>query len=181
MKPRLTIPNTSDLEKTSTGKLSYDGLIPGKRITKGLFVGSIVDSANIDFMRRHEIDTVVNCTKDLPFRFPTQTHIRLPVDDAYDQTLPLFQMWKTQVPRISTLLDRGHNVLVHCHCCQQRSIATAAAVQMYRKGTNAHTEIQFFRKLKSDAFWPRINFYRSLMRWQTFLKDHPKNKRSKSL
>lgn len=176
----LRTPKTDDLEKTSNGKLSYAGYLHGRKVVRGLFIGCNVDSADIDFMRKHGIDTVVNCTKHLPFRFHNQTHIRLPVDDAYDETIPLFNLWKTQVPRISSLIDRGHTVLVHCHAGQQRSSATIAAILMYRNGTDAAHNIAKLKKLKSDAFWPRINFYRSLMRWQSWVKDHPPNKRSKS-
>ena len=178
---QLSIPDTRDLEKTRSGKLSYQGLIPGKRVTRGLFVGSAPDSANIEFMRRNSISVVVNCTRDLPFRFPKQTHIRLPVDDAYAHTLRLFDMWKAEVPRISRHLDQHRNVLIHCFCCQQRSIATAAAVLMYRENMPAAKVIERMKKLKADAFWPRVNFYRSLMRWQTWIKQHPPARVSRSL
>ena len=58
-------------------------------------------------MRKHNITVVVNCTRDLPFRFPNQTHMRLPVHDAYDETLRLFELWKTAIPRISRYLDQN--------------------------------------------------------------------------
>lgn len=170
---KLSIPNTADIEKTSSGKLSYRGYVPGKKVAKGLYVGSIVDSANLEFMKKHNISVVVNCTRDLPFRFNSQTHIRLPVDDAYEHTLRLFDNWKTAIPRVSCYIDQGRNVLVHCFAAQQRSIATCAALLMYREGLNASQVIQRMKRTKSDAFWPRINFYRSLMRWQTWLKTHP--------
>lgn len=52
---------------------------------------------------------------------------------------------------------------------------------MYRRGLTAGEAVARCRKAKNDAFWPRINFYRSLMRWQTRMKDHPPNKRSASV
>lgn len=178
----LKTPNTSDLEKTSTGKLSYAGLVPAKRAARGLWVGNIVDSANIEFMQNHKIGVVVNCTRDLPFRFSKQIHMRLAVDDAYEHTLRLFEYWKTAVPRISRYLDSHQNVLIHCHAGQQRSFATAAAVLMYRnRHHNAVQVIQTLKGIKSDAFRPRVNFYRSLMRWQTWLKTHPPPRASRSL
>lgn len=178
---RLALPDTSDLEKTSGGKLSYAGYVPGKRVTRGLYVGSVVDSANIDFMRRHDISFVVNCTRDLPFKFPTQDHLRLAVDDAYAETLRLFNLWKTAVPRISRAIDAGKNVLVHCLVGQQRSQATVAALLMYREGISAAQAVERCRKAKSDAFWPRINFYRSLIKWQTYVKEHKSVRASRSL
>lgn len=165
-------PDTSDLEKTSSGRLSYQGLVPAKRVSRGLYVGSMVDSANTEFMQKHRISVVVNCTRDLPFRFASQTHIRLGVDDAYDHTVRLFDMWKAAVPRISQYIDHGRSVLVHCRAGQQRSVATCAALLMYREGIPAAKAIERLRMTKSDAFWPRINFYRSLLRWQTWLKTH---------
>lgn len=166
----LDTPDTRDLVKTRSGKLSYQGLVPGKKAGKGLYVGSVVDSASTDFMRKHNIHVVVNCTRDLPFRFTDHVHMRLPVDDAYTDTLPLFELWKTAIPRISRHIDKGHNVLIHCHCAQQRSIATAAAVLMYREGLDTPTVVKRLKRLKTDAFWPRINFHRSLLRWQGHLK-----------
>ena len=178
---KLSIPNTADIEKTSSGKLSYRGYVPGKKVAKGLYVGSVVDSANMDFMKKHNITVVINCTRDLPFRFNTQSHIRLPVDDAYEHTLRLFEHWKTAVPRISSYIDQGRNVLVHCRAGQQRSMATVAAVLMYREGLTAMRAVERCRKVKSDAFWPRINFHRSLLKWQTYVKEHKPYRASSSL
>lgn len=179
---RLPAPSTRDLDKTSTGKLSYAGFVPAKRAARGLFVGSVVDSANTDFMRHHRISLVVNCTKDLPFRFPAQTHMRLAVDDAYEDTVRLFTLWKTAVPRISRAMDAGQSVLIHCAVGQQRSVATTAAVLMYREGLTAAEAVDRMRRTKADAFWPRVNFHRSLLRWQTWLKQHGRQGRvSRSL
>ena len=171
---RLAVPYTGDLEKTKTGKLSYAGLVPGKRVARGLYVGSIVESANIDFMQKHKIAVVVNCTRDLPFRFPKQMiQMRLAVHDAYDETVRLYNMWKTAVPIISHYIDDHKNVLVHCMAAQQRSASTAAAVLMYRnRNLTVKQVIQHIKSIKSDAFRPRVNFYRSLLKWSTWLKTH---------
>ena len=46
-------------------------------------------------------------------------------------------------------------------------MATCAAVLMFRERLTAAKVIDRMRKTKSDAFWPRINFYRSLLKWAT--------------
>ena len=138
---KLSTPDTRDLPKTKTGKLLFDGFQPARRICPGMWVGSVMDSADAAFMTRNDIRAVVNCSKNLPFRFPEQRHIRLPVDDAFYDTLPLFVLWKTAVPRIDALLSNQKRVLVHCYAGVQRSAATAAAVLMYRHGLSADEAI----------------------------------------
>lgn len=55
----------------------------------------------------------------------------------------------------------------------QRSQATCAALLMYREGVTGTQAIERLKKTKSDAFYPRVHFWRSIMRWQTWLKTHP--------
>jgi len=103
---------------------------PAKEIVPGLWVGSQGDSRSLDFMRRHDIRLVVNCSRNIPSRFRKGQgikYLRVAVDDAPYEQNEMLRALPAVVPAIDEMLRAGRGVLVHCHAGMQRSAAVAAA------------------------------------------------------
>jgi len=167
------VKDLKDLPRTKDGALSYAGLYKGRELVKGLYIGSVVDSVNRDFFKKHNIKVVFNCSKDIPFSIPGTVKIRLPVDDSPDEVVHLFNLWKKAVPLMDKHIRAGRACLIHCRAGQQRSCSSCAAYIMCKKGWSAKKTKAFIKAKKDDAGWPTWHFARSLTLWEEYLKKHP--------
>lgn len=120
---------------------------------------------------------VVNCTRDVPFSHDSPAaRIRVPVDDLGDpaEQATLVEHWVRTgvVAAISTHLEQGHAVLVHCKMGRQRSAATVAAFLMATQGMSKDGAIAYIKSKKRDAFFPNVNFDGALARHSDALRMH---------
>jgi len=105
---------------------SYTEILPG------LWLGNEAASQDENFIRRHNISLIVNCSKKIPNRFaniPGMDYVRLSVNDPGPLTAPSRNQdnidmitlipWAANI--IHEALENGKNVLVHCHAGAQRS------------------------------------------------------------
>jgi protein-tyrosine phosphatase len=135
------------------------GFFPAKEIRPGLWIGSEGDSRNPDFMAKHNIAFVVNCSNNIPFTvIPGVEYYRIPVDDAPSNSDVILSHWPIVVRAIDSVLQRGKGVLVHCRAGMQRSAGTVAAYLMYKYGLSAKNAMAAIKQRKSETFWPTPTF-----------------------
>ena len=108
-------------------------LVSCDEIVKGVFLGNEASSQNIEFLRKHNIGLIVNCTKHIPFADTNAIKIRIPINDPgkvesihqEDNTIMRYY-----APHIIEFIDyyvnNHQNVLIHCHAGMQRSAAICA-------------------------------------------------------
>ena len=101
--------------------------ISANEIMPGLFLGNYAASQSSGFMEKNKICAVVNCSKDIPCKFKDITYLRIPIDDpgygfAFTNDHKVFLESVADAHRfISSHINSGKNVLVHCHAGMQRS------------------------------------------------------------
>lgn len=148
------------------------GYFPAKEIRPGLWIGSEGDSQNPNFMRKHNIAFVVNCSKNIPFkRVEGVDQYRIPIDDSTSNSDIILSHWPIVVRAIDSVLERGKGVLVHCRAGMQRSAATVAAYLMYKYNVSASNAMAAIKSRKNETFWPTPTFGAALKRYEKQLAE----------
>lgn len=143
---------------------------PGKRVTPyPVWIGSKLDSQNVDAARRRGVTLVVNCTRHLPSVVPGVRHHRVPVDDDPDEAATMLACLPEAVLAIDDHVSGGGGVLVHCHAGISRSASTVAAYLMFKEGLTPRQAIARIRRLKPETFGPRPNFLAALEAFHAFM------------
>lgn len=144
---------------------------PAKKIIENLWIGSQGDSEDAAFMKKHDIQLIVNCSRDIPFSFKKIKGYRVPVHDSKSETETILSHWPATSVAIDEVLRRGHGVLVHCRAGMQRSAATVAAYLMYKTGASAAAAMRSIKSKKKETFYPTATFDDALEKWQRELRN----------
>lgn len=142
-------------------------------IVPGLWLGNAKAAMDDNFLKKNSIQTVFNCTKDQPFNSSIKRRYRVPVDDNLkEEEIRNLELWSYEIIYKLTKEHKQGNVLVHCYAGMQRSAAVVAMylIANYRmKNDNA---IAFIKRKRPIAFWPFVNFKKSIQGFQeSYEKD----------
>ncbi len=102
-------------------------------IVPNLWLGNIKSSRNKQFLHEHEINCIVNCTKNYDFdqeaMLPSTQKIRIAISDTgTEQARTAFlEVVDKAVTFIYRCLIKGDRILVHCYAGKQRSPAIIVA------------------------------------------------------
>lgn len=133
-------------------------------IIPGIWLGNFQASQDEVFLRTHNIQTVFNCTKDLPFHPSIHNRYRVPVDDNLrDEEIRNMELWSYEI--IYKLLNeykKGQPILVHCAAGMQRSAAVVAMLLMTTQGFNWDQAYRHIRQRRAIAFFPSANFKKAI-------------------
>lgn len=133
-----------------------------------LFLGNANDAIHSSI----NVKLVVNCTKNLPFYSPDVQQIRIDIDDDGNETDEIIKYWtNNRFDIIINHIMQEHDVLIHCQMGRQRSAATVAAFIMYALKWPLDKTIEHIKSKKRDAFFPEINFIKSLEEYEEYLKS----------
>jgi protein-tyrosine phosphatase len=129
-------------------------------IQPNLWLGNAKAAHDEEFLRKNNIFTVFNCSKDIPFSPLAKRCYRVPVDDNLKQEeIRNMELWSFEiVAKLCKELKAGNTVLVHCAAGMQRS---AAVVAMYLIATHrvpAEEAMNYVREKRPIAFLPMANF-----------------------
>jgi len=160
---------------------------PADEVIPGLWLGSRYAALNPDYLREKGIQTVFNCTKDIPFDTSIKRQYRVPVDDNLEEAeIRNLELWSYEIVyKISYEMRRaqaeGSAVLVHCAAGMQRSAASVGMYLIATKGMTTDEVIEFLRSKRSIAFRPSANFEKSMRGFEaSFNRDiRPQLSRSK--
>ena len=136
-------------------------------ILPGLWLGNGKASLDDKFLRDNKIHSVFNCTKDLPFHSSVNRRFRVPVDDNLRQEeIRNMELWSFETIYKLTKEHKQGNVLVHCYAGMQRSAAVVAMYLIAKYGMTKEQVIPFIKGKRSVAFWPFVNFEKSIHGFQ---------------
>jgi len=132
-----------------------------REIVPRVWIGSKKDALSDDFMRRHSIGMIVNCTEDIDAPFSgTILSMRIPVHDnpAYNDIFS--QHVSHVVSRMHMFLRHttGKNILVHCFAGISRSASLVAAFLMSEYRISMIDAIRFIQSRKPETFGAGVNF-----------------------
>lgn len=143
---------------------------PAKQLAPNVWVGSRADAHDSGFMRRANIRHVINCSKDIPFKFPRLNGFRIPVDDDFAENETMARTLPIAVAVIESATSFGNEgVLVHCMAGMQRSATVVCALLMKRHHWTPSQAMQYMQSIKKETFRPYPTFSRALA---DFYKHH---------
>ena len=129
-----------------------------------VWLGNKHASMDENFLRQHGIQTVFNCTKDLPFHHTMRRRYRVPVDDNLEEEeIRNMELWSFEI--IYKLLleyKEGNTILVHCAAGMQRSAAVVAMFLMVLTGMKHEDAMLYIKDKRPIAFHQSANFLRSI-------------------
>lgn len=129
-----------------------------------LWLGNDKASMDEDFLRKHNITVVFNCTKNLPFSHIIPIKYRIPVDDNLEEVeIRNMELWSTEIAfKIMNEYGEGKTILVHCKAGMQRSAASVAFMLIAYMHMRALDAMSFIKSKRQVAFYPRANFGRAI-------------------
>ena len=138
-------------------------LIFKKKNGGNLYLGDFLSSRNISFLKKNNIDTIINCTNDLPFQNKIPVNkLRCGINDIMlnnkkENDLYLLKI-KSFLKTINSDLTNNKNVLIHCRNGMQRSAVMIAAYLIKYENFNKNKAIQHIKNKRWAAFKP-INLF----------------------
>lgn len=130
-------------------------------IVPGVWVGSVRDALDAEFVRHHRIGLIVNCTNDIACPLAVEYHV-VGIDDSSSQSGALLAKLPGASRKIHETLSKRMGVLIHCFAGLQRSCAVAAGFLMDSRGMTAEEAMQHLRRHKPGAFLPKATFQYAL-------------------
>lgn len=153
---------------TNLGYKSYN------KITNQIFIGDCVSSKNRDFLKKNNINVVVNCSKN--FKFIKNISIKkyrvnLHDDMCYSTILLMIKYLKILSPILNKHIENGDNILIHCRCGMQRSATILAGLLMFRYRISKWQAMHIIKAKRFITFLPNANYGLSLDLYEKFLFD----------
>jgi len=133
-------------------------------IIPNLWIGNIRHAQNLEFLAKHKITTIINCTTKYPFPSSHSLNIkkiRLPVRDrGVEQDFDvMLQCLHQIVPVIFQYLEQGERILIHCYAGCHRSVTVVLAFLV------KYADMQLQEAIDTlQSKWPNVglNFLKSL-------------------
>jgi protein tyrosine phosphatase len=167
------------------------------KVMPNLFIGSVEASTDYDFIEKHNISVIVNCSKDLQNKF--SLNLLKPIEDApqivqdwlYDNSYYIkyyrisvddngkqeeidnfYKLVKELLPIIENEYNKGKCILVHCLAGNQRSAAFICSFLIYVKKFKLDEAIAYLLEKKPNVFFfgSQINFKNALIKIENDMK-----------
>lgn len=146
---------------------------PANEIIPRLWLGNRKASQDIDWLRRNNITTVFNATKDIPFVNGIEFMYRVPVDDNLeDDEIRNMGLWSWEIVfKVLKEYNAGKHILIHCMAGMQRSAAIVAMVLIAKYRCTTDEAIRYIKRKRQIAFYGQANFYRSIKNFEKSLQN----------
>jgi len=139
-----------------------------------LWLGNRYAAANEDdFLLKHNITTVFNASKEIPFHDSVKTRYRIAVDDNLRPSeIANMTKWAPEIVyNVLKEYNAGKPILVHCAAGMQRSAAIVAMFLIAYKNMTADEAIQYIHERRPIAFTPAANFEDSIRNFEHYYKN----------
>jgi rhodanese-related sulfurtransferase len=135
-------------------------------IIPGVWISGWRIATNDEWLRKHQIGAVFNCTKTVEFSpaVPVQHQYRIPVDDNLQPAeIHNMELWAPEIAyKILREFKAGRRVLIHCHAGMQRSATACAFFLMVLTGRPLIQVLYLIQSRRKVAFQPSANFATAL-------------------
>jgi len=130
------------------------------QIVPGVWIGRWEVAVNGDWLEKHNIQTVFNCSKQIPFHPSIEHPYRVPVDDNLQpDEIRNMEMWAPEIAvKIMREYAAGHPMLIHCHAGMQRSTTACAFFLMAMTKKPLIEVMSLIQRKRAVAFQPSANF-----------------------
>ncbi|VVC26546.1 Protein-tyrosine phosphatase-like,Rhodanese-like domain,Tyrosine specific protein phosphatases domain,Dual [Cinara cedri] len=140
-------------------------------ILPDLFLGNAANSEDLEWLKKHRIEYILNVTSDLPNTFEEQGNIKymqIPISDHIGQNLASF------FPQAIEFIDNGRaqkkGVLVHCLAGISRSVTVMLAYLMAHRQLTLNEAYNMVLKRKANID-PNFHFMQQLHSFEKQMLD----------
>ncbi len=143
---------------------------PAKQILPNVWIGSVKDASDANFIKKHDIRLIINATANEPIRYTRDVNTyRVPIDDSPSDADKLTRYLPITSLLINDMVRYNKNVLVHCYAGMNRSATVVAAYLMFSRGWPASKAMAYIKQRKPETFTP-MNFCPALKAWEARLR-----------
>ena len=131
-------------------------------ICNNLYLGNINSCQDIDLLKQHNIQSIVNCSKNIPIHdyFKLNNSHRIDIEDSKE--MENIENFKSKIIKAVLFIDKeinnDKNVIVHCYWGLMRSPTVIAAYLMYKYNMDVDTSIEWIKDKKNFSFHNLYNF-----------------------
>jgi hypothetical protein len=133
------------------------------QVMKNLWLGNKQDSQNVDFLKKHKIHTIFNCTPE-EAKAPIGKTVRFSIKDSKDDEHIMEGNGITWAQEIMKAMEKGP-VLVHCIEGRQRSATLVALIMGLKRPRKLKTIIKDLQSKRPIALTPEPTFCKALEKW----------------
>jgi len=146
---------------------------PANEIIPRLWLGNRKASQDVVWVRRNNITSVFNATKDIPFASGTEFMYRVPVDDnLQDDEIRNMELWSWEIVfKVLKDYNAGKCILIHCAAGMQRSAAIVAMVLIATYRCTTDEAIKYIKRKRPIAFFGQANFYKAIRSFEKSLQN----------
>jgi len=141
-------------------------------IIPNVWIGGWAVALNEDWLRRHGIVTVFNCTKDLPLLDSIPNKYRVPIEDNLKPSeIKNMEIWAPEIAqKILYEYNQGHPILIHCYAGRQRSTTACAFFLMLLTRSPLSAVMRWIQRRRIMAFYRGVNFEPALRAFEDRLR-----------
>ena len=139
------------------------------KILNNIYLSNYEDSINNQYINDNNIKVIINCSKNLPFINNNNIiKIRISINDdlSKQSNIDLFKYLNHITTIMNKYTKQNYNILVHCYAGIQRSPSIIAAYLIRYYNFSMYEAINYIKQKKNKTFYPKINFYNSLNKYQ---------------
>lgn len=140
-------------------------------ILPNLWLGSLDDALNKDFIIKNQINCIFNCTINKPFiNNPQIIHkYRVPIkdDNSNEEKYLLFCLLDDIIETIKLHYIARDNILIHCFAGKQRSVGCIIGFLIKYGNIKLDKAIELVQNKRPIAATPGFNFYKTLVYYQS--------------
>lgn len=124
------------------------------------------------FLKEKGIETVFNCSKDIPFHPLIRRRYRVPVDDNMQpEEIRNMELWSYEIVyKLMQEYKEGQPILIHCAAGMQRSPAVVALFLIATAGMTHEQAIAFIQSKRPIAFFRNANFLAAMKGFEESLQ-----------
>lgn len=141
-------------------------LIFEKKDGGNLYLGDFISSSDKSFLNTSKIETIINCTNDLPFYDIKINNYRCGISDITinnkKENEHYIKKINTFLKIINSSLKENKNVLIHCRNGMQRSAIMVAAYLIKYENFDKNKALEHIKKIRWVAFLP-INLFEDVL------------------
>ena len=132
---------------------TYDIIIPN------IYLGNYNSSQDLNFLKKHNIKLIVNCTRGIPFLSEHECEkVRIPIDDnrifKNNDILEHLDI----IDKIEDYIKKKENILVHCRLGSQRSANIVLLYLLKYKHLDINFATQLIKQKRPICFFPMNSF-----------------------
>ena len=143
-----------------------------------LYLGTINVCHNEALLKKYNIESIVNCTKDIEFHpyFEEKSFFQIDIEDSKEEEN--IEEFKEKIINAIYFIDdeikKEKNVIVHCYWGLMRSPTLIAGYLIYKYKMDVDCAVQFIQNKKSFTFSHLYNFKDVL----NYVHDYFQNKKN---